>query len=69
MSDDDNAAEAASLFASVCPGERRSAERKFVSRDQQLEKLRNRLGDDHKGIGHCLAVNACGSCKGANIFL
>ncbi|OAX43098.1 hypothetical protein K503DRAFT_766195 [Rhizopogon vinicolor AM-OR11-026] len=68
-SDDDGAAEAVSLFASARPGVRRSAERRFVSRDQQLEKLRNRLGDDHNGIGHCLAVNACGSCKNANIFL
>ncbi|OJA07685.1 hypothetical protein AZE42_01879 [Rhizopogon vesiculosus] len=68
-SGDGDAAEAVSLFASACPGVRRSAERRFVSRDQQLEKLRNRLGDDHNGIEHCLAVNACGSCKNANIFL
>jgi len=70
-SGDDGDAEAASLFASARPVGRRSSERRFVSRDQQLEKLRNRLDSDsdHNAIGHYLAVNACASCKGADIFL
>ncbi|KAG1820581.1 uncharacterized protein BJ212DRAFT_1340918 [Suillus subaureus] len=62
--------EAVSPFTSARPGVRRSIERRFVSRDQQLEKLRNRLGNDHIiGIGRCLAVAPCGACKGVNIFL
>ncbi|KAG1739823.1 uncharacterized protein EDB91DRAFT_1133922 [Suillus paluster] len=71
VSSSDDAAEAASLFTGACPGVRRSAERRFVSREQQLEKLRNRLGNNHNGIGigRCLAVDPCGACKGADIFL
>ncbi|KAG0696721.1 hypothetical protein DFH29DRAFT_879180 [Suillus ampliporus] len=65
----DDVAEAASLFTSARSGVRRSVERRFVSRDQQLEKLRNRLGNNHYGIGRCLAVDPCGACKGADIFL
>jgi hypothetical protein len=66
----DDVAEAASPFTSDCPGVRRSIERRFVSRDQQLEKLKNRLGDNHiNGIGRCLAVAPCGACKGADIFM
>ncbi|KAG1863665.1 hypothetical protein F4604DRAFT_1784463 [Suillus subluteus] len=66
----DDAAEATSPFISACPGVRRLIERRFVSRDQQLEKLRNRLGNNHiNGIGRCLAVAPCGACKGADIFL
>lgn len=66
----DDVAEAASPFTSARPGVRRSNERRFVSRDQQLEKLKNRLGNNYiNGIGHCLAVAPCGACKGANIFL
>ncbi|KAG2053542.1 hypothetical protein BDR06DRAFT_989805 [Suillus hirtellus] len=63
-------AEAASSFSSACPSVQRSIERRFVSRDQQLEKLRNRLGNNHiNGIERCLAVAPCGAGKGANIFL
>lgn len=66
----DDVAEAAPSFSSACPGVQRSIERRFVSRDQQLEKLRNRLGNNHiNGIGRCLAVAPCGAGKGANIFL
>ncbi|KIK42998.1 hypothetical protein CY34DRAFT_804324 [Suillus luteus UH-Slu-Lm8-n1] len=66
----DDVAEAASPFTSDCPGVRRSIERRFVSRDQQLEKLKNRLGDNHiNGIGRCLTVAPCGACKGADIFM
>lgn len=70
VSSTDDVAEATSPFTSACPGVRRSIERRFISRDQQLEKLRNRLGNNHiNGIGHCLAVAPCGACKGADIFL
>ncbi|KAG2159047.1 uncharacterized protein EDB93DRAFT_1245605 [Suillus bovinus] len=66
----DDVAEAASSFTSACPGVRRSIERRFVSRDQQLEKLRNRLVNNHiDGTGRCFAVAPCGAGKGANIFL
>lgn len=66
----DDVAEAASPFTSDYPGIRRSTERRFISRDQQLEKLKNRLGNNHiDGIGRCLAVAPCGACKGADIFM
>ncbi|KAG2031550.1 hypothetical protein BDR03DRAFT_927889 [Suillus americanus] len=66
----DDVAEAASPFTSACPGVRCSIERRFVSRDQQLEKLRNRLGNYHiNGIGRCLAVAPCCACKGTDVFL
>lgn len=66
----DDVAEATSPFTSDCPGVRRSIERRFVSRDQQLEKLKNRLGNNHiNGIGRCLTVAPCGACKGADIFM
>ncbi|KAG2148046.1 hypothetical protein DEU56DRAFT_106735 [Suillus clintonianus] len=66
----DDVAQAASSFTSASHGVRRSIERRFVSRDQQLEKLKNRLGNNHiNGIGRCLAVAPCGACKGADVFL
>lgn len=70
VSSTDDVAQAASPFAGAYPSVRRSIERVFISRDQQLEKLKNQLGNNHiNGIGRCLAVAPCGACKGTDIFL
>ncbi|KAH7916712.1 hypothetical protein BJ138DRAFT_995052 [Hygrophoropsis aurantiaca] len=47
---------------------RSSTERKHVSRDKQLEKLRRQLDHDHRTGSRCLAVHACNCCHGGDVF-
>ncbi|KAG6333765.1 hypothetical protein ID866_5327 [Astraeus odoratus] len=48
----------------------RTTERRFVSRDKQLEKLRSRLSlEKFVGTGPCSMVSACKGCMAGEVNL
>ena len=59
--------EAAATTASLLSGTTRPAQRKFISKAKQLEKLRSRLSLEKKnGILPCSMVGACKGCSASN---
>jgi len=62
--------ESASLLSGAGGHVPRATERRFVSRDKQLEQLRSRLSlEKSTGAGSCSMVSACKGCRAGEVYL
>jgi hypothetical protein len=65
-----DAAQSAPLLSDAGGSTPRLAERKFVSKNKQMEKLRSRLSFERRnGIAPCSMVSACKGCSAGDVYL
>ncbi|KIK99714.1 hypothetical protein PAXRUDRAFT_30357 [Paxillus rubicundulus Ve08.2h10] len=65
-----DAAESAPLLSDAGSSTPRPVERRFVSKDKQMEKLRSRLSFERRnGTTPCSMVSACKGCSPGGVYL
>lgn len=65
-----DAAESAPFLSDAGHDASRPTDRRYVSKDKQLEKLRSRLSHERRnGTGTCSMVSACKGCRADEVYL